>query len=79
MSKPKLSEIRGMVKGARFTDNWEGVKAGSSEYVPYLLDLVERMGKALRGKLWNCNHVLSHDANCEFCQEARALLEEIKL
>ena len=67
--KPKLSEIKARVGE---------VAADPLSNVGYLLDLVDRMGKALEGKLWCCNHVLKYDANCKFCKEARALLEEIK-
>jgi hypothetical protein len=52
---------------------------GPDERVGYVLDLVSRLGKALEGKLWRCNHVLSHDASCKSCLEARALLKELEL
>ena len=68
--KPTLSEIRAQYEGMIARDN----------NAFYLLDLVERMGKALDGLPCPvCNRFsIPPKADCAFCREARALLEEIK-
>ncbi len=72
--KPKLSEIRARVENTTITP------PPPLDDIPYLLDLVDRMGKALDkygDHLVGCNVIESDPCNCGLC-EARALLEEIK-
>jgi len=60
MKKPTLSEIKRENEG--FVE----------PEIHYLLDLVSRMGKALK-------HYDGIGRDCTGCEEARALIEEIKL
>ena len=69
--KPTLSEIRArneQVTGAEW--NVEARETQLFDDIPYLLDLVSRMGKAL-------GHYDGIGRDCTGCKEARALLEEI--
>lgn len=81
--KPTLSEIREwwktMGNGKSTTDAViRGMEAEKD--IPYLLDLVERMGKEIGQWVCpGCEHwVGCSPANCAFCKEARALLKEIE-
>ena len=98
--KPKLSEIRADFEGF---ENWaisntafrgsiqeEAFVDNAREDIPYLLDLVSRLGKALEGNRAQAHYFLCHNINeypqhqdagdCRspYCQEARALLLEVK-
>jgi len=79
MSKLKLSEIRALL--IRSSVNDEARDKLVYERIPYLLDLVERLGKALveyGDHSPNCD--LSNGPRCT-CgwKEARALLKELEL
>jgi hypothetical protein len=75
--KPKLSELYSLMASSRPLESKEGVNA-----ILYLLELVKRLGKALK--------FYQHDHNtptidcwnvctCVLCKEAHALLEELEL
>ena len=72
-----MSEIR-----ARYSTTRSRQRGILTEDYFYLLDLVERMGKALgEHRCEACEEFYGRppiDENCEFCKEARALLEELK-
>ena len=77
--KPKLSEIRARNERARKHGRYHYRPAASRALfieIPYLLDLVDRMGEAL--ELDSCCRNPFCKIDCRYCKEARALLEEIK-
>ncbi len=82
MSNPKLSEIRARVQAA--ADAWSQTRSVITpplNDIPYLLELVSRMGKALEE---HGEHdslcAINDNLNCS-CgwDKARALLKEIEL
>ena len=84
MKKPKLSEIRALIKEAQA----EGIRSGIFKLketgfilqhgVPYLLDLVKRLGEEIK-KAPDPARGTCLSEYCDWYNEARALLEEIKL
>ena len=75
--KPKLSEIRARNERARKHGRYHYRPAASRALfteIPYLLDLVERIGERLR----IASPYVFRGCNCPDCKEARALLKELK-
>ena len=82
--KPKLSEIQAREQRVPWTV--EAIAAfhnHSKTDIPYLLDLVERLGKSISGYIATHAHdfvpIEQSDCTCPACIEAGALLEELEL
>ena len=83
--KPKLSEIRARVDALHGPPSHH-VTTQFEEHayndIPYLLDLVKRLGKIIDGLVfrYHCDHHGDLE-DCHFhkCKEARVLLKELEL